>query len=407
MCSGNAQEETTMAGPLEGVRIIDLTGTVLGPMGTQVLGDAGADVIKVEPPAGDPVRYVGPRRSHDMGAYFVNLNRNKRSVVLDLHQPAARAALLKLIDGADVFVHNMRLAAATRAGLDYAALSARNPRLIHASATGYRMRSSLRDEPAYDDIIQGRSGIASLNGIATGSDGPRYVPTVMADKITGHVLAGAIGMALYHRERSGRGQALHVPMLDTVLAFLLPEHLWGHSINEPDQGIGYTRMLTPHRRPYATADGFLCIIAVTDEQWRRLFRLFGREALIDDPRFCSITARAANIDTVYGIVTEEMVKRTTAQWYVLLKDADLPHGAANTLEDLRDDPYLREVEFFQAMNHPTEGAMTTLAIPVDYFGTPAEIRRPPPRLGEHSGEVLREIGLSEAEIIAVSGAKAA
>lgn len=392
-----------MAGPLEGVRVIDLTGTVLGPMGTQVLGDAGADVIKVEPPGGDVVRYVGPRRSHDMGAYFVNLNRNKRSLVLDLKRAEARAALLRLIDGADVFVHNMRLAAATRAGLDYESLAARNPGLIHASATGYRMNSSLRDEPAYDDIIQGRSGIASLNGLATGADGPRYVPTVMADKLTGHVLAGAIGMALYHRERTGKGQALHVPMLDTVLAFLLPEHLWGHSINEPEQGIGYTRMLTPHRRPYATADGFLCIIAVTDEQWRKLFQLFGRDSLMADPRFATVTARAENIDLVYGVVTEEMAKRSTAEWLTLFATADLPHGPANTLEELRDDPYLREVEFFRHMDHPSEGAMTTLAIPVDYFGTPAEIRRPPPRLGEHSAEILAEIGLSDAEIALVSG----
>jgi crotonobetainyl-CoA:carnitine CoA-transferase CaiB-like acyl-CoA transferase len=394
-----------MAGPLEGVRVIDLTGTVLGPMGTQVLGDAGADVIKVEPPGGDAVRYVGPRRSPDMGAYFVNLNRNKRSLVLDLKRPEARAALLRLIDGADVFVHNMRLAAATRAGLDYDALAARNPRLIHASATGYRMSSSLRDEPAYDDIIQGRSGLASLNGLATGADGPRYVPTVMADKLTGHVLAGAIGMALYHRERSGRGQALHVPMLDTVLAFLLPEHLWGHSINEPDQGIGYTRMLTPHRRPYATADGFLCLIAVTDDQWRRMFRMFGREALMEDSRFSSISARADNIDLVYGVVAEEMAKRSTAEWLGLLSQADLPHGPANTLEDLRRDPYLLEVDFFRSIDHPSEGPMTTLAIPVDYFGTPAEIRRQAPRLGEHTVEILREIGLSDGEIHAVSGKK--
>lgn len=392
-----------MAGPLEGVRVIDLTGTVLGPMGTQVLGDAGADVIKVEPPAGDPVRYVGPRRSHGMGAYFLNLNRNKRSVVLDLKRPAARAALGRLIDGADVFVHNMRLSAASRAGLGYDELSARNPGLIHASATGYRRTSSRRDEPAYDDIIQGISGLASLNGLATGADGPRYVPTVLADKITGHVLAGAIGMALYARSRTGRGQALHVPMLDTVLAFLMPEHLWGHSIDAPEQGLGYNRMLTPHRRPYATADGFLCIIAVTNDQWRRLFTLFGCAELLDDPRFASITARGDNIDLVYSVVTREIAKRTTADWLALLADADLPHGPVNTLDDLPRDAYLAEVDFFHKMDHPSEGPVTTLAMPVEFDGTPPVIARLAPRLGEHTAEVLAAAGLSAAEIAAVRG----
>ena len=228
-----------MSGPLEGVRVIDLTGTVLGPMGTQILGDAGADVIKIEPPGGDPVRHVGARRSADMGAYFLNLNRNKRSIVLDLKAAPAKAALLRLIAGADVFVHNMRPGAAARLGLDPETLLAAHPRLIHASASGFRPDSTRREAPAYDDIIQGMSGLASLNGIAAGTDGPRYVPTVMADKITGHVLASSIAMALYHRERSGRGQALHVPMLETVLSFLLPEHLGGHSINDPTQGLGY------------------------------------------------------------------------------------------------------------------------------------------------------------------------
>ncbi len=396
-----------MSGPLHGVRVIDLTGTVLGPIGTQLLGDAGADVIKIEAPAGDPIRQIGPRRSADMGAYFLNLNRNKRSVVLDLKRPAAHAALLRLIGGADVFVHNMRPSAAARLGLDFATLAAKFPRLIHASASGYRLDSSRADDPAYDDIIQGESGVASVNGIACGTDGPRYVPMVMADKITGHALAAAIGMALYHRERTGHGQALHVPMLDTMLAFFLPEHLWGATLeggtaDGADEGLGYTRMMTPHRRPYATADGFLCLIAVTDAQWARLLRVLERPELIADPRFATMLGRAENIDAVYGVLGSELCRRSTADWLARLADADVPHGLANSLDDLRHDPYLAEAGFFRSIVHPTEGATTTLAPPVAYSATPTAIRRLAPGLGEHTAELLTEAGYSATEIAEIT-----
>lgn len=389
-----------MPGPLDGVRVLDLTGTVLGPMGTQILGDAGADVIKIESPGGDTIRYVGPRRSPDMAAYFVNLNRNKRSVVLDLKNPAARAALERLIAGADVLVHNMRMAAAARAGLDYETLAAKYPRLIHASATGFRQHSSMRDVPAYDDIIQGLSGLAALNGQAAGCDGPRYVPSVVADKITGHVLASSIAMALYARERSGKGQSLHVPMLDTVLSFLLPEHLWGYSINDPAQGIGYTRMLIPDRKPFATADGHLCLIAVTNAQYQRLFTLFGKPDLAADPRFSTTTARGQNVGALYALIAAELRTKPTEQWLDLLADADIPHGAANRLEDLPHDAYLKEVDFFRQIDHPSEGPMTVLAPPVDYSATPLALHRPAPRLGQHTAEVLREAGLTPEEIAA-------
>ncbi|MCX7384695.1 MAG: CoA transferase [Alphaproteobacteria bacterium] len=391
-----------MSGPLEGVRVIDLTGTVLGPMGTQILGDAGADVIKIEAPGGDAVRYVGPRREVGMGAYFLNLNRNKRSVVLDLKRPAARAALLRLIAGADVFVHNMRPAAAERLGLGYAALAKVNPRLIHASASGFRRGSSRAEAPAYDDIIQGLSGLAALNGAAAGTDGPRYVPTVMADKITGHVLASSIGMALYHREKTGRGQALHVPMLETMLSFLLPEHLWGYTVGQPELGIGYDRMLSEHRRPFATADGYLCVIAVTDEQYARLLKVFGRDDLIADRHFASVAARAEHVHVVYGTIATELRRRTTAEWLDLLAGADVPHGRAAALEDLLEDPYLAEVGFFQAAENPAAATALTLGIPVEYDGSPATIRRQAPRLGEHTAEVLAEAGLSAAEIAALA-----
>jgi len=391
-------------GPLAGIRVIDLTQVVLGPMGTQILGDAGADIIKVEPPGGDMTRYVGPRRSDDMAAYFTNLNRNKRSIVLDLKRPAAHAALMALVRTADVFVHNMRLSAAARLGLDHASLARANPRIIHACATGFRPGSSKEEDPAYDDIIQGMGGIAHLNGRGAQADGPRYVPSVMADKLTGTVLASSIAMALFARERTGRGQAVHVPMMDTLVSFLLPEHMWGHSINAPELGIGYPRMLTPDRRPFATSDGYMCVMVATHAQWARLYALFGKPELANDPRFATPTARAQNIEAAYAIVTEGMKQRTSAEWLVLLKEADLPHGPANSLEDLVQDPYLNEINFFQKLDHPTEGPMTVLGIPVTYYGTPATIRCLAPRLGQHTHEVLAEAGLTEAEIQAATAA---
>jgi crotonobetainyl-CoA:carnitine CoA-transferase CaiB-like acyl-CoA transferase len=385
-------------GPLAGVRVIDLTQVVLGPMGTQILGDAGADVVKVEPPAGDMTRFIGPRRSEGMAAYFANLNRNKRSVVLDLKRPAAHAALMRLVEGADVFVHNMRLSAAARLGLDYESLAKVNPRIIHACATGFRPGSSREEDPAYDDIIQGMGGLAHLNGRGAQADGPRYVPSVLADKLTGHVLASSIAMALFARERTGHGQAVHVPMMDTLVSFLLPEHMWGHSIGQPELGIGYPRMLTPDRRPFATKDGFMCVMVATHAQWARLFALFGQAALMQDPRFATGSARSDNIEAAYAIVTEGMKQRTNAEWLVLLREADLPHGPANSLEDLLADDYLNEIGFFPRMAHPTEGEMTLVGIPVSYHGTPASIRRLAPHLGEHTREVLEQAGLAAAEI---------
>ena len=252
------------------------------------------------------------------------LNRNKRSVVLDLKRPAAKDALLRLVDGADVFVHNMRLGAAERLGLGYAALSARNPRLVYACASGFRKGSSKQEHPAFDDLIQGMSGLAALNA---GPDGaPRYVPSVVVDKLTGQMLASMIGMALFHRERTGQGQEVHVPMLETMLSFLLVEHLWGAVLNQPELGLGYPRMLTPHRRPYATKDGFISVIAVSDAHWGRLFEAMGRASLIEDPRFATIAARSDNVDALYAVLTEGMRERTTAEWLEILGALDIPCG---------------------------------------------------------------------------------
>ena len=389
-------------GPLAGIRVIDLTTVVLGPFATQTLGDMGADVIKVEAPDGDNCRWIGPSRTAGMGAYFAMLNRNKRSVVLDLKRPAARDALLRLVDGADVFVHNMRRSAAERLGLDHAGLAARNPRLVYASASGFRKGSGKQDDPAFDDMIQGMSGLAALNA---GLDGaPRYVPSVVVDKLTGQMLASMIGMALFHRERTGQGQEVHVPMVETMLSFLLVEHLWGAVTDRPELGLGYPRMLTPHRRPYATSDGYIAVIAVSDAHWGRLFAAMGCAALIEDPRFATIAARSDNVDALYAVLAEGMRARTTAEWLAVLRALDIPCGPVNTLDDLLADGYLRETDFFRHMRHAQEGDVTVTAIPARFSASPPSVRRLWPALGEHTGEILREIGCDEGEIRAIAGA---
>jgi crotonobetainyl-CoA:carnitine CoA-transferase CaiB-like acyl-CoA transferase len=334
-----------------------------------------------------------------MGSYFAMLNRNKRSVVLDLKRPAARQALLRLVETADVFVHNMRPGAAKRLGLDYANLAARNSRLVYASAAGFRTTSSARDDPAFDDLIQGMSGAAFLNAGPNGA--PRYFPTLVVDKLTGLTLASMIGMALFHRERTGVGQEVHVPMMETMVSFLLIEHLWSGVFGEPEKGLGYPRMLTPHRKPYATRDGYISVIAVSDAHWGKLFAAMGRAELIEDPRFCSIPARSEHVDALYATLTEGMVLRTTAAWLEILRAADIPCGAANTLQALMSNAYLRETGFFTEMQHPVEGKVVLPAIAPAFSASPPSVRRLWPALGEHTEEVLREIGLTASDIAAV------
>lgn len=400
MTEGTAQPGNV--GPLSGFRIVDLTTNVLGPVATQILGDMGADVIKVETPEGDHTRHVGPSRSDGMGVFFLNMNRNKRSIALDLKKQEARTALLRLVETADVFVHSIRPGAAERLGIDYKNIAALNPTIVYASASGYRPTSSRRNWPAFDDVIQGMSGIAAMNGRGLGE--PRYFPTVIADKHCGYVLSSAISMALLWRERTGQGQEVQVPMMESMVTFTMIEHLWGGVLDEPEQGLGYSRMFTPHRRPYRTSDGHICLMANTDEQWRRLFTVIGHPEMGDDPRYAKVNARSRNIDAVYAVISERVVQETTAEWRRRLDEADIPNGPVQDFDSILGDPYLEETGFFQHTTHPTEGKFVTTAIPVEFSKSAGAIRRLAPRLGEHTREVLEGCGLAKNEIEALIGA---
>ena len=393
---------TESAGPLAGMRIVDLTTILLGPVATQTLGDLGADVIKVESPGGDAVRGAGPPPVDDgMGAIFLTSNRNKRGVVLDLKDPRGLEAMMRLIDSADAFVHNMRPRAADGLGLDYAAVSARNPSIVYCGAYGFRRSGPYGDKPAYDDMIQAVSGLAALQAV----DGePRYVQSVVADKVTGLNVAVAVLAALLHRALTGEGQCIEVPMFETLVAFNMFEHLYGKTYEPPRGPMGYPRALSPGRRPYRTRDGWIGVLPYTDRQWAALFEIAGRPDLAADPRFKTLPSRLAHIDEVYATLGELLAGRTTAEWLGALDAANIPSMPVNQPDDLIEDPHLAATGFWQRVEHPALGTLRFPGIPARFSKTPGAIRRPPPGLGEHSAEVLAEIGYRCGEIDALADA---
>ncbi|MBT4489335.1 MAG: CoA transferase [Rhodospirillaceae bacterium] len=378
---------------------------MLGPFSTQILGEMGADVIKVEPPGGDIGRWTGVGKNPGMSAAYMMKGRNKRSVVLDLKNSEAKEPLRRLVETADVFVHNIRPKAAARIGIDYETIAAWKPDIVYAAATGYGEAGPYVDRPAYDDLIQGASGLAALFGAVTGT--PRYGPSVLADKTTGLFLTYAITMALFHRERTGEGQRVHVPMYEAFASFVMNEHMQGRSFEPPEGPAGYQRMLTPHRRPYPTADGHICVLPYNDKHWAKFFELAERPELAQDPRFADQPSRSKNIDALYEIVGGIMLDRTSSDWQQTLEAADIPVMPMNSPEDLFDCPHLDAVGMFPEVDHPTEGRVRHLKVPVHFSKTPGGYYRHPEQLGQSTEAVLAEVGYSPEEVAALRAAGAA
>ena len=380
-------------GPLAGVRVLDLTTVVMGPYATQILGDFGAEVIKVEPPGGDVIRSAWPQRSPGMGHVYLNANRNK--------QTEAREVLLELARNTDVLVYNVRPTAMARLKLAYEDLRAVNQRIIYAGGFGYSQRGPYAARPAYDDLIQGASGIPWLHQ-AAGNPAPRFAPLIIADRTIGLQLANAVFAALYYREKSGKGQRVDVPMFEGLLQVVLGEHLGGRTFEPAIGPPGYLRLLSKDRRPYETSDGYVCALIYNDKQWRAFLALVGRADLLDnDPRFATQEARAQNYDAAYGFIADEMTKHGTDEWLRLLEEADIPVQRMNSIEDILNDPHLAAIGYFQEVDHPSEGRIRITKVPSEWSESEPELRRHAPRAGEHTREVLREAGLDDAAIEAM------
>lgn len=385
-------------GPLEGIKIIDMTSVLMGPYATQMLGDMGADIIKVEAPDGDVTRQIAPSRNPGMGAIYLNANRNKRSICLDLKQDAGREALLRLAADADVLVYNIRPQAMRRLGLGYETLAGVNPRLVYAGLFGFGQGGPYAAKPAYDDLIQGASVMSSL--IAKAGDGtPRYVPSAIADRVVGLAAVGAICATLVNRDRTGLGQQVDIPMFETMVGFVLGDHLGGLTFEPPIGGAGYARQLSSERRPYRTSDGYVCALIYTDKQWASFLEAIGQADLPQrDPRFASFANRIANIDQVYGELGRIFAQRGTAEWLELLERADIPSMPMHDFDSVFDDPHLAQTGFFQPVDHPTEGRLRMMRLATTWSRTPSEITRLPPRKGEDGVAILREAGFSDEEI---------
>jgi len=383
--------------PLSGVRVIDLTNVIMGPFATHILADMGADVIKIESPEGDSIRGYQPARSANMSGVFLHLNRNKRSVVLDLKTTEGRAALDALIAGADVFVHALRPKAVARLGYPPERVRELNPDIIFCGAYGFSTDGPYADKAAYDDIIQAGSGMAALAARIGADAEPAFVPTVMCDKLGGQAIAYSIIAALFARERGAGGQDVEVPMFETSIEFVLLEHLGGFAF-EPSLGRpGFSRVLSKFRKPFRTADGYCCILPYSTRNWQKFFEFIGLPEMAQDARYAELSMRVQNIDDLYALIEREAPKRSNAQWVEFCDDNSVPCMPVLSIEDLPDDPHVKAVGLFSTAEHPTEGAYKVIRSPVRFSGSQFSVYRHAPTLGQDTEDVMAEIDAAASE----------
>lgn len=384
------------SGPLAGFRILDLTSVVLGPMATQILADYGADVVKIEALTGDLIRANGVSKHQGMSSIFLSLNRNKRSLALDLKSQEGRRLLSRMLPQFDALVHNMRPAAMKRLGLDYESVRAINPAIVYCEATGFGADGPYSGRPALDDIIQAASGLCAVTASIAGE--PCYVPSLIADKTAALALINAVLAALLSRERTGKGQHVEVPMLETLASFVLAEHMGGMTFDPPIAPAGYHRILSGGRQPVPTKDGHMAMLPYTETHWRAFFATCGREDIIDTYKINDRQQRNANVKKIYAELRKITPSKTTAEWMALCEELDVPASPIYRLDELKDHPHLRSVGLFETFDHPTEGRITLVRPPARFSETPARIRSGAPTVGQHSREVLAELGFAESEI---------
>jgi crotonobetainyl-CoA:carnitine CoA-transferase CaiB-like acyl-CoA transferase len=383
---------TLMNSPLSGFRVLDLTSVLFGPYATQLLGDLGADVIKIEQPGGDVTRSIGPYRSKKMGAAYLGCNRNKRSLVLDLKREAAKEVLFSLIDTADIFVHNIRPQKLESLGFGSAAVMGRNPGIVYAALHGYLEEGPYGGRPAYDDVIQGQCGIA---GAFFARDGePALAPLVVADKSAALMATVGINAAVIQRLRTGKGVYLEVGMFESMAAYTLLEHQFGTIFSPAIGKAGYSRAISPERKPYRTKDGYICMLAYTDKQWDVFWRLADRPDMLEDSRFKDLASRTQNIDDLYAAVGAVLSLRTSSEWLEKLTGLEVPCGPINTLDDLRSDEHLSAIGFFRPFEHPSEGSLELMDNGLRIDGECLPIIHHPPEVGEQSVEILEEAGIA-------------